>query len=78
MKTMTCNQLGGACDKAFTGDTFDQIADQSKQHAMEMMQSADEPHLEAMERMKTLMQEPGEMQKWFDARKQEFADLPDD
>ena len=23
MKTMTCNQLGGACDKEFHADTFE-------------------------------------------------------
>lgn len=78
MKTMTCNQLGGACETEFSGETFDQIAELSKQHAMEMLQSADAAHLEAMARMKALMQEPGEMQKWFDARKEEFAALPED
>lgn len=78
MKTMTCNQLGGACETAFSGETFDQIAELSKQHAMEMIQAADAAHLEAMARMKVTMQEPGAMQKWFDARKQEFAEMPED
>ena len=25
MKTMTCKQLGGACNKTFSADTFDEI-----------------------------------------------------
>ena len=30
MKTMTCRQLGGACDKEFRANTFEEIAEQSK------------------------------------------------
>lgn len=30
MKTMTCKQLGGACDLEFKADTFDDMAQQSK------------------------------------------------
>ncbi len=26
MKTMTCKQLGGACDKAFSANTFEELA----------------------------------------------------
>ncbi len=61
MKTMTCLQLGGACNKTFTADSFEAIAELSKQHGMEMFQQKDEAHLLAMEKMKSLMQEPGKM-----------------
>lgn len=37
MKTMTCNQLGGACDLEFHAITFEKIAEQSKKHGMEKM-----------------------------------------
>ncbi|SGZ03445.1 hypothetical protein [Moritella viscosa] len=30
MKTMTCNQLGGACDEKFQAESFDEIAELSK------------------------------------------------
>ena len=60
MKTMTFNQLGGACDEKFTANTFNEIADMSKRHGMEMFQQGDEAHLEAMSKMKTLMQHPTE------------------
>jgi hypothetical protein len=36
MKTMTCKQLGGACNQSFTATTFDEIAALSKKHGMEM------------------------------------------
>jgi len=45
MKKMTCNQLGGACDKAFRANSFDEIAEMSKQHGMEMFQKKDAAHL---------------------------------
>ena len=48
MKTMTCMQLGGACDKEFSAGTFGEIAELSKAHGSEMFQSGDEAHLQAM------------------------------
>ena len=38
MKTMNCKQLGGACDKEFHANFFEEIAEVSKQHGMEMFQ----------------------------------------
>lgn len=77
MKTMKCSQLGGACDKEFHADTFEEIAEMSKQHGMEMFQINDEAHLKAMNDMKTLMQDPDAMKTWFEDRKKEFESLPD-
>lgn len=45
---MTCKQLGGACDLMFQAETFEEIAEMSKNHGMEMFRADDEPHLEAM------------------------------
>jgi hypothetical protein len=42
MKTMTCKQLGGACDKEFHANSFEEIAGMSKKHGMEMFQKGDE------------------------------------
>jgi predicted small metal-binding protein len=78
MKTMKCEQLGGACDQAFRANTFEEIAEMSKQHGMEMFQKKDEAHLKAMSEMKVLMQKPGAMSAWFESRKKEFDALPDD
>ena len=36
MKTMTCDQLGGACKETFQAETFEEMAELSKQHGMAM------------------------------------------
>lgn len=74
---MTCNQLGGACDKEFQAETFEEIAEMSKQHGIEMFQSNDEDHLEAMNKMRELMQTPDAMEEWFEGKRKEFEALQD-
>jgi len=78
MKTMTCRQLGGACDKGFSASSFAEIAEMSKQHGMEMFQARDEAHIEAMSAMKQLMQKPNAMADWFESKRQEFEAAPED
>ncbi|MFW2371829.1 MAG: DUF1059 domain-containing protein [Gammaproteobacteria bacterium] len=77
MKTMSCKQLGGACDKEFHASSFEEIAEMSKQHGMEMHQKNDEPHLNAMKEMQQLMQKPDAMTKWFENKRKEFDALPE-
>lgn len=77
MKTMSCKQLGGACEKEFQAKSFDEIAEMSKQHGMEMFQKKDEAHLKAMNDMQQLMQKPEAMQEWFEGKKKEFEELPE-
>ncbi len=77
MKTMTCNQLGGACDMEFSANTFEEISKMSKNHAMEMFQKGDEPHLQAMNKMKELMKSPNAVQKWFEEQRKAFEALPE-
>ncbi len=78
MKTMNCKQLGGACDEEFRAETFDEMAELSKQHAMEMFGKQDSAHLQAMEEMKELMKDPNAVSAWFESRKKEFEELPED
>ncbi|MBM1106326.1 DUF1059 domain-containing protein [Aurantibacter crassamenti] len=78
MKTMTCNQLGGACEMKFQADTFEEIAEMSKKHGTEMFLSGDAAHLAAMGAMKDLMQKPGAMQQWFADKKVIFEALTND
>lgn len=73
---MTCKQLGGACDLEFHAATFEEMAEMSKKHGGEMFQKQDAEHLEAMNKMRSLMQTPDAMQKWFAEKKQMFEDLP--
>jgi hypothetical protein len=74
MKSMTCNQLGGACDLVFTGDHFEDIAGQSQQHGKEMFGASDGPHMAAMGKMMEIMKS-GEMDSWMEARRKEFEVL---
>lgn len=78
MRTMTCKQLGGACDKEFRADTFTDMARQSEEHGREMFEQQDPDHLEAMKKMERLMQHPDEMNAWLEEKEQEFNELPDD
>ncbi|SEF97225.1 DUF1059 domain-containing protein [Vibrio hangzhouensis] len=75
MKTMTCKQLGGACDLVFEAETFEEIAELSKQHGMEMYQQQDPAHLEAMAKVQAMMQDPEVMKAWYEAKKREFDSL---
>jgi len=77
MKTMTCKQLAGACDKEFHANTFDEIAEMSKKHGMEMFQLGDEDHLKAMKEMQELMKSPDAMIAWFENKRKEFDALPE-
>ena len=78
MKTMTCKQLGGACDQEFQASTFEEMAEMSKKHGMEMFQTGDEEHLKAMNAMQELMQSSQAMNEWFENRRKEFNALPED
>lgn len=78
MKTMTCKQLGGACDMEFKGETFAEIAEQSKKHGTEMFKQGDEAHLQAMQEMSEMMNDPEAMKQWMEKKRREFESLPED
>ncbi len=78
MKTMTCNQLGGACDLEFHAETFEEMAKLSQQHGKDMYAKKDPAHLEAMEKMGKLMQDPEAMETWFEVKKEEFEEIEED
>lgn len=77
MKTMNCKQLGGACNKEFHANSFEEMAELSKQHGTEMFQQKDEAHLQAMNEMMQLMQKPDAMTAWFESKRKEFEALPE-
>lgn len=78
MKTMTCKQLSGACDVEFHANTFEEMAELSKKHGMEMYSNGEKLHLEAMAQMKELMKSPSAMRKCFDDMRKEFDKIPDE
>ncbi len=54
------------------------MAELSKQHGMEMYQQQDAAHLQAMQVIQELMNNPDDMNKWFEARRREFEALDED
>ena len=77
MKTMTCKQLGGSCEKEFHAKNFEEIAEMSKRHGMEMYQKGDEEHINAIKEMKKFMNNPAEMKKWMEGKQKEFDASPE-
>ncbi len=75
---MTCKQLGGACDLEFKAETFEEIAELSKNHGMEMLEKGDKAHLEAMNEMKKQMKDEGVMQDFMRQMKQAFDATPEE
>lgn len=78
MKTMTCRQLGGACNKEFHAEMFEKMAELSQQHGTEMFEKGDAEHLKAMETMKGLIKNPEAMKVWMGDKQKAFNDLPED
>lgn len=78
MKTMTCKELGGACDLEFQAETFEDIAEKSKKHGIEMFEKKDKDHLIAMEKMMILMKDSKKMKSWMDEKRNYFESLKED
>ena len=77
MKSMTCRELGGACDEEFRAETFEEMAELSRQHGMKMHEAQDAAHLEAMQAMQELMKDPDAMSRWFESKREAFENLPE-
>ena len=72
---MTCKELGGACDKAFAGEIFEDISQKSMKHGMDMYAKGDAAHTEAMNKMKELMKDAQAMRQWYESKRKEFDAL---
>ena len=78
MKTMTCKQMGGACDETFSANSFEEMAELSKAHGMKMMQKQDAAHLKIMGEMKAIMDKPGAIEEYMAEKKKAFDEAPED
>lgn len=76
MKTMTCLELGGACDEKFSANSFDELAMMVSKHAREKVQQGDAAHIEAMNAMRASMTSPEATQAWMDEKRRAFNSLP--
>ena len=80
MKTMTCKQLYGPCDAFIHGETAEEMMENSKKHAMEMVAKGDQVHIDAMEAMKKqhMDMNPEADKLWMEKFQNDFAAVPED
>ena len=78
MKTMTCRQLGGACDLELRGDTADEVIKTQDRHLREAVAGGDAAHEPALRDMKGRWKHPIKGMGWYKNTKKEFAELPQD
>ena len=78
MKTMTCKQLGGACDLQLRGDTADEVIKAQDKHLREAVAAGDTTHEQALDEMKGRWKHPIKGMGWYKNTKREFAELPED
>jgi hypothetical protein len=78
MKTMTCKQLGGACDEEFHADTIEEMTELSKNHAIEVIKKGDEAHSKARREMQELMHFTEGMNARYENKRKTFDCLAHD
>ena len=80
MKTMTCKQLYGPCDALIHGETPEEMMENSKKHAMEMIAKGDELHIDAMNTMKkqNMNMDTEAIKQWMEKFQNDFATWPED
>jgi hypothetical protein len=78
MKTMTCKQMGGPCDKEFHGETADQVIKAQDKHLKETVAGGDTVHEEALAAMQGRWRNPIKGMGWYKQVKKDFAALPKD
>jgi hypothetical protein len=77
MKTMTCRQLGGACDLPLRGSTGDEVIKAQDRHLREIVDSGDTEHQNALKAMKDRWRHPIAGMGWYRQVKRDFAALPE-
>jgi predicted small metal-binding protein len=78
MKTMTCRQLGGACDLPLHGNTADEVIKAQDKHLKEVVAAGDDTHQSALNDMKGRWRNPIKGMGWYRNIKRDFAALPED
>ena len=78
MKTMTCRQLGGACDLELTGDSADEVIKAQDKHLRAAVSAGDTSHEQARDEMKGRWKNPLKGMGWYRSTKKDFAALPED
>jgi hypothetical protein len=77
MKTMTCREMGGACDVAFQGETADEVIKAMDKHLKDVVAGGDQGHEAASRAMKGRWKNPIKGMGWYMKTKKSFAALPE-
>jgi hypothetical protein len=75
MKTMTCRELGGACDTPLSGSTADEVIHAQDSHLKEVVAAGDTAHEKALSDMKGRWKHPIAGMGWYRQVKRDFAAL---
>ena len=78
MRTMTCRQLGGACDQALRGETADEVIKAQDAHLKDAVAAGDTAHVPANNDMRGRWKHPIKGMGWYKDTKRAFAALPED
>ena len=76
MKTMTCEQLGGACDESHIGSDHNEVIKAHDRHLREAVAAGRSDHEEALSAMKGRWKRPISGLKWYRQVQRDFAALP--
>lgn len=75
MKTMTFKELGGGSNLEFQASTFQDMLQQIRTHAMQIISLQDPAYLYAMEQMQTPIMSPTAINNWMEDKRKTFEDL---
>lgn len=78
MRTMTCRDLGGPCDRAHTAETADEVIKAQDKHLKDEIAAGREDHRQAADAMKARWRNPIKGMNWYRATKKAFAERPTD
>ncbi len=78
MKTMTCSQLGGACELPLVGENANEIIKAQDSHLREAVGDGRIDHESALRDMKARWRRPVSGMKWYRKVQSDFASLPSD
>ena len=77
MRTMTCTQLGGACELTLSGTTADEVIHAQDRHLREVVAAGDTQHEDALQAMRGRWRRPVAGLGWYRQVKRDFAALPE-
>jgi hypothetical protein len=76
VKTMTCKQLGGPCDRLHHGDDANAIIKAQDRHLRAAVAAGESDHAPALQEMKARWRRPVSGLKWYRQVQRDFAAVP--